>query len=131
MSSTAKCVIIMKYFPEWIYAVCSFGRNAWPFICELLQGGYTLTMIVNYFVLAEDVINNGFDVYLDNNLVVDGDVLEDTIADYFDQQSEYRKELEYSYSEDSSGYAEERVKRILLSCSDIYLGKLKDAYFYR
>lgn len=38
----------------------------------------------------------------------------------------------YSYlEEDSSGYAEERVKRILLSCSDIYLGKLKDACFYR
>ncbi len=99
LSSTAKVAIMMKYFPEWIYAVCSFGRNAWPYICELLQGGYTLTMIVNYFVLSEDVLNKGFDVYLDDKLILDEDSLEDAIADYFDMLSEQRKELAYSYSE--------------------------------
>lgn len=95
LSSTAKVVIMMYYFPDWVYTSCSFGVNAWPFINEVILSGKTITMIVDSHVFAEDIIGKGYNVFIDEELVTDDDTFYDRIVVYFDKVSKYVRELAY------------------------------------
>lgn len=95
VSSTSKYTILMYFFPEWTFITAAFGENAWPLICEILNSGKSLTMLVNSHIYAHNILNKGFKVYMDDVLVTDDTTFYNKLSTYFDAVSEEMRELDY------------------------------------
>lgn len=88
LSSTTKCVLLMYFHPEYYYLNSMFGKNAWPYICDIVDSGSTISMSIDADFHPESDLPRRIP------MCVNGKMVSDYETDYEDVFIEYKNKLE-------------------------------------